>query len=187
MKTIHHSVTYANENHARLNQCPYLHQGATSLYRPRSLDTLFHNFRSTLVCLSGPYKYIVPEASNLDVHARSSTSDPTSVYGMPEHLANLSFWWYAVTDLVLVMSVNPGFGGQSFIESQVEKIKDIRRRCDAKVNKQPSPTECLRATPKAGCATTTPTAHATNKRTDEKIDRKVLGHPQWCCGANNPR
>eukprot|EP00976_Prorocentrum_cordatum_P095073 1190037-Prorocentrum_minimum.AAC.3 len=132
MKTIHHSVTYANENHARLNQCPYLHQGATSLYRPRSLDTLFHNFRSTLVCLSGPYKYIVPEASNLDVHARSSTSDPTSVYGMPEHLANLSFWWYAVTDLVLVMSVNPGFGGQSFIESQVEKIKDIRRRCDAK-------------------------------------------------------
>ena len=29
-------------------------------------------------------------------------------------------------DLVLVMSVNPGFGGQSFIESQLEKIKNIR-------------------------------------------------------------
>ncbi len=29
-------------------------------------------------------------------------------------------------DLVLVMSVNPGFGGQSFIESSVEKIKAIR-------------------------------------------------------------
>jgi ribulose-phosphate 3-epimerase len=29
-------------------------------------------------------------------------------------------------DLVLVMSVNPGFGGQSFIESQVEKIRRIR-------------------------------------------------------------
>ncbi len=29
-------------------------------------------------------------------------------------------------DLVLVMSVNPGFGGQSFIESQLDKIKNIR-------------------------------------------------------------
>ncbi len=30
-------------------------------------------------------------------------------------------------DLVLVMSVNPGFGGQSFIESSIEKIKEIRK------------------------------------------------------------
>ncbi len=29
-------------------------------------------------------------------------------------------------DLVLVMSVNPGFGGQSFLESQLDKIKRIR-------------------------------------------------------------
>ena len=35
-------------------------------------------------------------------------------------------------DLILVMSVNPGFGGQSFIESQVEKIKKIKAMCDAK-------------------------------------------------------
>ena len=34
-------------------------------------------------------------------------------------------------DLVLVMSVNPGFGGQSFIETQLDKIADIRRRIDA--------------------------------------------------------
>ena len=34
-------------------------------------------------------------------------------------------------DLVLVMSVNPGFGGQSFIENQLGKIADIRRRIDA--------------------------------------------------------
>lgn len=27
-------------------------------------------------------------------------------------------------DLVLIMSVNPGFGGQSFIESQIDKIKE---------------------------------------------------------------
>lgn len=34
-------------------------------------------------------------------------------------------------DLVLVMSVNPGFGGQSFIESQIDKIRALRQRIDA--------------------------------------------------------
>ena len=36
-----------------------------------------------------------------------------------------------LADLVLVMSVNPGFGGQSFIDSQLKKIEDIRKRIDA--------------------------------------------------------
>ena len=34
-------------------------------------------------------------------------------------------------DLVLVMSVNPGFGGQSFIHSQLRKVEEIRRLIDA--------------------------------------------------------
>jgi ribulose-phosphate 3-epimerase len=33
-------------------------------------------------------------------------------------------------DLVLVMSVNPGFGGQQFIQSSVDKIARLRRRLD---------------------------------------------------------
>jgi ribulose-phosphate 3-epimerase len=33
-------------------------------------------------------------------------------------------------DLVLIMSVNPGFGGQSFIDSQVRKIRELRQICD---------------------------------------------------------
>ncbi|MFA9200516.1 MAG: ribulose-phosphate 3-epimerase [Cypionkella sp.] len=34
-------------------------------------------------------------------------------------------------DLVLVMSVNPGFGGQRFIASQLRKIEAVRRMIDA--------------------------------------------------------
>ena len=34
-------------------------------------------------------------------------------------------------DLILLMSVNPGFGGQSFIESTLPKIEAVRRRIDA--------------------------------------------------------
>jgi ribulose-phosphate 3-epimerase len=34
-------------------------------------------------------------------------------------------------DLILVMSVNPGFGGQAFIESQLAKIETIRKLIDA--------------------------------------------------------
>ncbi|AAV88642.1 ribulose-phosphate 3-epimerase [Zymomonas mobilis subsp. mobilis ZM4 = ATCC 31821] len=34
-------------------------------------------------------------------------------------------------DLIMVMSVNPGFGGQKFIKTQLEKIKDIRQRITA--------------------------------------------------------
>ncbi len=40
-------------------------------------------------------------------------------------------WLLSEVDLVLVMSVNPGFGGQRFIESSLGKIKELRRRIDA--------------------------------------------------------
>jgi len=35
-------------------------------------------------------------------------------------------------DLVLIMSVNPGFGGQQFIESTLDKVKLLRKEIDAK-------------------------------------------------------
>ena len=39
-------------------------------------------------------------------------------------------WVIDDIDLVLVMSVNPGFGGQSFIDSALRKIEAVRRRID---------------------------------------------------------
>jgi len=36
-----------------------------------------------------------------------------------------------LVDLVLIMTVNPGFGGQSFIDSQLKKIEAARKRIDA--------------------------------------------------------
>src|SRR3954464_6869626 len=36
-----------------------------------------------------------------------------------------------MVDLILVMSVNPGFGGQSFIRSALDKVREARRRIDA--------------------------------------------------------
>ena len=40
-------------------------------------------------------------------------------------------WMIDEIDLVLIMSVNPGFGGQSFIDSALRKIEEARRRIDA--------------------------------------------------------
>jgi ribulose-phosphate 3-epimerase len=47
----------------------------------------------------------------------------------------LSFLDYTLEklDLVLLMSVNPGFGGQQFIPSALPKLAEVRRRIDAQV------------------------------------------------------
>ena len=39
-------------------------------------------------------------------------------------------WVLEDLDLVLVMSVNPGFGGQSFIPSALDKLRAVRERID---------------------------------------------------------
>ncbi len=40
-------------------------------------------------------------------------------------------WTLDKLDLVLLMSVNPGFGGQAFIPHTLEKIREVRKRVDA--------------------------------------------------------
>ena len=40
-------------------------------------------------------------------------------------------WLIDDIDLILIMSVNPGFGGQGFIDSALRKIEAVRKRIDA--------------------------------------------------------
>jgi ribulose-phosphate 3-epimerase len=49
--------------------------------------------------------------------------NPGSPLELIEHVLDLC-------DLVLIMSVNPGFGGQSFIPTMVPKIRKLRAMCD---------------------------------------------------------
>jgi ribulose-phosphate 3-epimerase len=51
--------------------------------------------------------------------------DPASPIAFVEHVLHLC-------DVVLVMTVNPGFGGQKFLPEMLPKIRELRRLCESK-------------------------------------------------------
>jgi len=51
--------------------------------------------------------------------------DPATPIAFVEHVLHLC-------DVVLVMTVNPGFGGQAFLPEMLPKISALRRLCDAR-------------------------------------------------------
>ena len=61
---------------------------------------------------------------------RSAGCSPGLVFNPAQPLDVLE-WTLDQLDLVLVMSVNPGFGGQSFIPGALKKIEQIRRLIEA--------------------------------------------------------
>ncbi len=60
---------------------------------------------------------------------RSAGCKPGLVFNPAAPLDVLD-WVIDDIDLIMVMSVNPGFGGQSFIDSALRKIEAIRKRID---------------------------------------------------------
>jgi ribulose-phosphate 3-epimerase len=51
--------------------------------------------------------------------------DPASPIALVEYVLHLC-------DVVLVMTVNPGFGGQRFLPEMLPKIRDLRRMCESR-------------------------------------------------------
>ena len=65
---------------------------------------------------------IVQKIRSYNIHPAIALNPHTSIDSLKYILSDI--------DMVLVMSVNPGFGGQSFIESSLEKIADLKEMID---------------------------------------------------------
>ena len=75
-----------------------------------------------------------PEASahvHRSVQAIKSKGCQAGVVFNPATPLDVLDWVIDDIDLILIMSVNPGFGGQSFIDSALRKIEAARTRIDA--------------------------------------------------------
>jgi ribulose-phosphate 3-epimerase len=64
----------------------------------------------------------IQQIKSLGMQAGVALNPHTPVESLKDVLADI--------DMVLLMSVNPGFGGQSFIPHTLEKIKQLRRMID---------------------------------------------------------
>ncbi|WED21626.1 ribulose-phosphate 3-epimerase [Vibrio sp. JC009] len=95
-----------------------------------------------------PVDRIIPDfakagATMITVHAEATDHLHRSIQLIKEHgcqagvvfnpATPLEYLDYIIDDIdmILLMSVNPGFGGQSFIPSSLDKLRDIRKRIDA--------------------------------------------------------
>ena len=94
-----------------------------------------------------PVDRIVPDfakagASYISFHPEASEHVDRTLQLIKEHgckaglvfnpATSLSYLDYVMDklDVILLMSVNPGFGGQSFIPSTLEKLRQVRKRID---------------------------------------------------------
>ena len=64
----------------------------------------------------------IQQIKSLGMQAGVAINPHTPVNSLQEVLSDI--------DVVLIMSVNPGFGGQSFIPHSIEKIKQLRKMID---------------------------------------------------------
>ena len=75
-----------------------------------------------------------PEASRHVDRSLSAIADHDMRAGLvlnPATPLSVLDWAWERIDLVLVMSVNPGFGGQSFLPSALAKLRQLRERVEA--------------------------------------------------------
>jgi len=89
-------------------------------------------------------RYADAGASYLTIHVEAARDVPGALRAIrgrgvrpgitlnPETPVEAVLPYLAAVDLVLVMSVRPGFGGQAFIESSLEKVSRLRAALDAR-------------------------------------------------------
>ena len=93
------------------------------------------NFIKNFVDAGADIITIHPEATNdlvSSIKKIKSYNIKAGVSLNPETLVDKVLPVLNLIDLVLVMSVNPGFGGQTFIKETLEKIKILRKIIDSK-------------------------------------------------------
>ncbi len=92
-----------------------------------------HNFIKNFAQAGADIITIHPEATdNLgdSIKKIKSFNKKAGVSLNPETPVNKVIPVLNLIDLVLVMSVNPGFGGQKFIDSSLDKVKQLREEID---------------------------------------------------------
>ena len=78
---------------------------------------------------------IHPEATNDLVNSIKKIKSYNKKAGIslnPETSVEKALTVLSLIDLVLIMSVNPGFGGQKFIKETLEKVKILKKEIDSK-------------------------------------------------------
>ena len=94
-----------------------------------------HNFIKNFADAGADIITIHPEATNdlvSSIKKIKSYNKKAGVSLNPKTSVNKVLPVLNLIDLVLVMSVNPGFGGQQFIKDTLEKVKVLRKEIDSK-------------------------------------------------------
>ena len=112
----------------------------------KAIDAASDKFMDVHLMIVEPERYVkrfAEAGADLITFHAEATSDPQACIGMIRQAgvkAGISIkpatpvetieQWLPMLDLVLVMSVEPGFGDQSFIGGSVEKVKRLRSMID---------------------------------------------------------
>ena len=94
-----------------------------------------HNFIKDFADAGADIITIHPEATNdliSSIEKIKSYNKKVGISLNPETSVDKVFSILNLIDLVLIMSVNPGFGGQKFIKETLNKVKLIRKEIDLK-------------------------------------------------------
>ena len=92
-----------------------------------------HNFIKKFADAGADIITIHPEATNdlvSSINKIKSFNKKVGISLNPETSINKALPILNMIDLVLVMSVNPGFGGQKFMKETLEKVKILRKEID---------------------------------------------------------